>query len=604
MEPRLPKLSLALRLAHFALAYMRALVLLIASVILFSAARASVAWIIGGVVDSGLLTNTNVQNPSGTTAFVGLAVIVMAGVLFVSEYAYEYYAGYISYRVLIDLRCQLCQKLLSMSISFFNDRRNGDLISRLTNDTQITDRATRLLFGDVIKQTWVLLFCVGAMFYFCWQLTLIVLIVTPVIGLLIQRFGKRVLRASLKSLGSFSDLTQEMSQIFSGIRTVKVFHMEEREMEEFRAISDRLFSAQMQMTRANAASRASTTGLSTVGLGLALCVGFLLLQRTSLEPRNLYACLALAATIYRPLKNLGRAYNSVNEGLGATHRIFEHLDAQPEVEESPDATQLPDEHTGVHFRNVSFAYNGEYVLRDVNLDVTAGQVIAFVGPSGAGKSTLLDLIPRFYDPQEGAVEVDGLDVRQARRVSLLRKIAVVTQQTFLFNASILENIRYAHPEATEEEVFEAARLARIHEHIHSLPNGYDTVIGEQGIKLSGGQRQRISLARAFVKKAQILILDEATSELDTQTEKEIQESLHQISRGRTTFVVAHRLSTVVNADRIVVMESGRVLEEGSHEELLGKNGLYRRLYKMQFAGLETERGTAENGSDPVAAGTN
>jgi subfamily B ATP-binding cassette protein MsbA len=312
---------------------------------------------------------------------------------------------------------------------------------------------------------------------------------------------------------------------------------------------------------------------------------------------DLYAFLTLVATIYRPLKGIGEAYNNVNEALAATQRVFELLDAEPGMEDHPGSVALPDHHTNVRMRGVSFAYDGEYVLQDVDMDVPAGQVVAIVGPSGSGKSTLLDLIPRFYDPQEGTVEVDGLDLRRVSRASLLQRISVVTQRPFLFNTTIAENIRYGRPSATDAEIIEAATLSCIHDFIRTLPEGYESNVGEQGVKLSGGQRQRIALARAFLKDAPILILDEATSELDTETEKQVQESLRRVSPGRTIFVVAHRLSTIIGADRIVVLEGGRIVESGTHGELMARNGYYRRLYELQFAGAEAAGNGA--GRDPA-----
>ncbi|MBI2193201.1 MAG: ABC transporter ATP-binding protein [Planctomycetes bacterium] len=608
MNPQPPKLSLVLRLFQSALGYRTQLMLALGCMMLYGVTKASVAWITKVVFDQGLTARVGSpspgvpggvvppttpdafaaglfagQPPDVVVLYVGLAILVIAALLFVSEYWSSYFSGFLTHRVLIDLRSRLCRKMLGMSISFFNDRRNGDLISRLTNDIHVTNLATKLLFGDLVKQGWVLLCCLAGMFILDWKLTLIVLTIAPLLAVLLRTFSKRILKASMSNLDNYSELTDEMSQVFTGIRVVKVFHMEDREMGEFDAISERLFSTQMDLTKARASSRAFTSGLSHLGLGIAACGGFLLLYHGYLSPGTLGAFLTLVASMYQPLKAVSRAYNDISEGLGATRRVFELLDAQPDCQDSPDAVPLPDQHTGVRFENVSFAYNGEYVLRDVNFEVKAGELVAIVGQSGAGKSTLLDLIARFYDPQEGKVEVDGLDLRTVRRGSLLDKIAVVTQQTFLFNMSLAENIRYARPDATDEEVMEAAHLAQIDDFIRSLPEGYRAVVGERGVKLSGGQRQRISLARAFLKRAQILILDEASSELDSQTERRVQEALRQVAQGRTTFVVAHRLSSVQGADRILVLEKGRLVEAGSHADLIARNGLYRRLYDLQFS---------------------
>jgi subfamily B ATP-binding cassette protein MsbA len=524
-------------------------------------------------------------------AVTGL-IFAVAAFLFIAELASGYYSGFLINRIMLDVRCDLCQKLLGMSLSFYNDRKNGDLISRLTNDILVTSQATSLLFNNLIKQTWLLIACLIGMLILNWKLTILVMIFAPILALFMRKLGKKVLRASTRSLEDYSELTDEMSQIFSGVRIVKVFHMEEKEMNEFRSISERLFSSQMRVVVARSLSRAMTTGSSHAALGIAACCGIMLLQRNFISPADLFAFLGLVASLYRPLKTLGTAYNNVNEALAATGRIFELVDTQPEVQDRPDAVPLPDDHSGVRFEKVSFAYNGEYVLEGVDLEVQPGELVAFVGSSGSGKSTLLDLIPRFYDPQEGHVEVDGIDLRKIQRSTLLEKIAVVTQQSFLFNTTIGENIRYARPDASNDEVKEASRLAQIHDFIEGLSDGYDTAVGEQGVKLSGGQRQRISLARAFLKGAPILILDEATSELDTETERQIQQSLKVVSRGCTTLVVAHRLSTIVDADRIVVMSEGRIVEVGTHDDLLERRGDYHRLYNLQFG---SEAGTAGNG---------
>jgi len=367
---------------------------------------------------------------------------------------------------------------------------------------------------------------------------------------------------------------------------VKSFRMEDEEVEEFRRIGRSVFRKSMRATRAQAASTALTTFLSRFGAAaITLGVGYVIVfhgEQMNLGLKEVMPFFGLTALAYKAIKTGARDYAALQSYLPASQRLFNVFDVSPAISDRPDAVELTGVKQGVSFRNVDFRYNSVPVLKNINLDVRAGSIVAIVGHSGAGKSTLLDLIPRFYDPQQGSVEIDGLDVRRITRDSLLANIAIVGQEPFLFNTTIAENIRYGRKHATLEEIIEAAKAANIHDFIQSQPQSYDTLVGDQGVRLSGGQRQRLTIARAILKNAPILILDEATSSLDNESEKLVQDALHNLMKDRTTFVIAHRLSTVQHSDRIIVLKDGRIVEDGNHETLLAAGGEYARLYKSEF----------------------
>jgi len=410
------------------------------------------------------------------------------------------------------------------------------------------------------------------------------LIGLPLIVIPAGILGQKVRKHGRGSLERLADLTDAMSQMFQGIRIVKAFKMEDAESAEFHAINRRYLKRVMRMIAARGASTAITEGVHTLGFVVILMLGSVAIQSGRVDLPALCGVVVSLACMVRPVRRLTKSYNILQESMAGGERIFEILDYEPAMRDADDAVDLPGIRQGIEFQNVSFAYDTELVLRNISFSVPQGHVLAVVGESGAGKSTLLDLIPRFYDPVEGAVLIDGIDLRKIRRDSLLDHVAIVSQQPFLFNRSIRDNIRYGRPSAADKDVAEAARIANIHDFIVSLPEGYDTLAGEYGARLSGGQRQRITIARAILKDPAVLLLDEATSSLDLESERLVQEALANLMKGRTTFVIAHRLSTVCHADKIIVLHDGEIVGEGTHESLLKTCAEYQRLYHLQFAG--------------------
>jgi len=510
----------------------------------------------------------------------GLAIVIA-----VTEFGKIFLKRYIAYRIDYDLRNDLCRHLMGLSIGFFNRKRTGELLSNMTNDIGTANRALTLVFAVVNLPVEL----VSAL-VFSWlldpYLAITMMVMMPIIALPTWKYRKKIRKASAGRLEKLADLTQDMSQLLTGIRTVKAFRMEDEEVEEFRRIGKGVLRKSMKATRAKGAGTAFTTFLSRFGAAaVTLGVGYVIIfhgPAIGLGLEDVMPFFGFTALAYKAIKTGAKDYSSLQEYLPASERLFKVFDVRPMIFDRPDAVGLDAVRQGISFRNVEFSYDTVPVLKNINFDVKAGSIVAIVGHSGAGKSTLLDLIPRFYDPQQGSVEIDGLDLRRVTRDSLLANIAIVGQQPFLFNITIAENIRYGRRNATLEEIIEAARAANIHDFIQSQPESYDTVVGEQGVRLSGGQRQRLTIARAILKDAPILILDEATSSLDNESEKLVQGALQNLMKSRTTFVIAHRLSTVQYADRIVVLKDGEIVEDGDHKTLLAADGEYAKLYQSEL----------------------
>lgn len=514
---------------------------------------------------------------------IGLFAAALAPFMFLSSFWHEYFRAKVLWSVVVDLRNELCDRLLPYNLNFFENRRSGELISNLTNDILTTQRSLVFLFGDIFLQPIQMIFLLALALHYCWPLTLLTLLGAPAIIVPMRVFGRKVRRRARGSLELLADLTDAMSQLFSGIRVVKAFKMEAEESAEFSAVNRRYFRKVMKLAKARATVGSIMEFVYVLALAAVLIVGGAVIAKYGLTAPDFAGFLAAVGIMVHPVKRLTKAYNVLQESLAGAERIFHIMDLDARLPDAPDAHELKSFEHGVVFRGVTFAYDSTPVLEHIDFTAPKGSVVAIVGESGAGKTTLLNLVPRFYDPVEGAIEVDGIDVRKITRDSLLDHIAIVTQQPFLFNRSIADNVRYGRRDADMDSIVAACKAAHIHDFVAGLPSGYDTEVGEMGEKLSGGQRQRVTIARAILKDPSILILDEATSSLDSDSEKHVQSALSNLMRGRTTLVIAHRLSTVQHADKIIVLKKGEIVEEGTHEELLAKAGEYRRLYDMQFA---------------------
>lgn len=522
-----------------------------------------------------------------TSSFTSISIImaIIAPVIFLSSYFQQYFRARVMWAVIVDIRNKVCDHLLPQPLGFFENRKSGDLLSRLTNDIAVTQSGLNILFDEILLQPMKLICGLALAFYFSWKLTLFVLIAFPIIFFPVLIMGRKIKKHGKGSLKHLSDLTDAMREMFSGIRIVKAFKMEAEESREIHDISERFFRKRLKLVKAKALNTSTSEFVYTIGLAAVVLMGGYVVVSKKITPGELGGFITATGFMVVPaIKKLAKSYASLQESMSGVNRVFELFAIESAIKDDPDAIPLKKIEDGICFKNVSFSYDGgdEFILKDINLTIHKGEVLAIVGESGAGKSTIINLITRFYDPVRGTVEIDGTDIRKIKGESLLEHTAIVTQQTFLFNRSFYENILYGKKNATIEEVHAAAKAANIHSFIMSLPDGYDTVVGELGVKLSGGQRQRIAIARAILKNAPILLLDEATSSLDYESEKLVQDALNNLITGRTTVIVAHRLSTIQHCDRIIVMKKGRIIETGSHQSLLSEEGEYKRVYQMHL----------------------
>jgi len=511
------------------------------------------------------------------------ALILLFVVRAAAAFAGSYLLGWTGERVVADLRKRVYGHLHRQSLRFFADRRTGDLTSRLTNDVGAVRSAVTQALSDLLTQSLSLLGSVALMMVLNWRLSLIIFVVVPLVTGLAVYFGRKIRGLARDVQDRLADTTAVAEEALAAIRVVKAFARSGYEVTRYNDAIDELFETSRYRVLVSSLFSASVALLFFMALVGIFWYGGREVLAGRLTVGDLVAFTFYAFNIARSVGGMSRLYTTFNSAAGATERLFELLDTTPDLQDAPDATPLPRLEGRVCFDHVTFAYEeGRPVLRDVDLEVAAGETVALVGPSGAGKSTLVDLIPRFYDPQEGRITVDGYDLRTVTRPSLREQIAAVSQEVHLFNTTIRANIRYGRLDAPDDAVEAAARAANAHDFIAALPDGYDAEVGERGVKLSGGQRQRIAVARALLRDARLLLLDEATSSLDSASEALVQEALDRLMEGRTTFIIAHRLSTVQGADRILVLDEGRIVQTGTHEALVQREGLYRDLASYQF----------------------
>ncbi len=578
--------------------YVSRLVVAVLCMAVAAAATAALAYMMEPVLDQIFI-----EKDRTLLILVPAAILAIALAKGAATYGQAVIMAFVGQRIIADLQTKVFGHMLRLDLAFFHDTASGKLISRLTNDINLMRNAVANALTGLVKDSLTLAFLVAVMFEKDWRLALLAFVVFPVAVFPIIRIGRRMRKVSGSALIELGHFTARINETFQGARHVKAYNMEAYEAERTTALIERVFQLVFKAMRTRAASAPIMETLGGVFVAVIVLYGGWQVIGGGITPGEFFAFVTAMLLAYQPLKALANLNTNLQEGLAASQRVFEVLDTEPGVADGPGAVPLTVTRGAIRFDRVSFSYHaGEPVLHDVSLEIGAGQTVALVGPSGGGKSTILNLIPRFYDVGAGSLTIDGVDVRAATLESVRRAIALVSQEAVLFDDSVRANIAYGRLAASEAEIVAAAKAAGAHDFITGLPGGYDTMIGERGVRLSGGQRQRLSIARAMLKDAPILLLDEATSALDSESERQVQRALSTLMRDRTTLVIAHRLSTVQEADLIQVVEGGRVTESGNHSALLARGGAYAKLHALQFAAkpLATESLAEETAADEAA----
>ncbi len=593
-------MNIYLRLLKYLRPYWSRLAAAVVCMVFFALTNGALAYLLGPAIKM-LFTGDSKEGvsvipfdlvtipPDKMSFAVPLAIIVIAVVKGLSSYGNTYYMGYVGQKVISDLRRDLYGHILRLPLGYFTSNPTGTLTSRLTSDVNMLQKTTAAALTNALKQLFSLLVLVGIIVGMDWKLAVIAFIVFPVAVYPALRLGRKMKSVSKKGQATMGAMTSLLHEAISGVRIVKAFSMEDYESGRFNDENRRFTRQMIKTVKVRGISTPLMETLGAVGFALTIWYASYRISHGTLKPESFISFFAAVVMLYQPIKALNGVHLNIQQGLASAMRIFEVMDTPVEpvgCEGAGAKKTLRGLNDSIEFRDVHFSYGKEEVIKGITLKVRKGEKIAIVGSSGAGKTTFVNLIPRFYDVTRGQILIDGIDIRELSLESLRSQIAIVSQDVILFNDTVRNNIAYGEPGKSLEETKAAALAANAHSFITRLPQGYDTLIGEGGVRLSGGERQRLSIARAILKNAPILIMDEATSSLDTESEYEVQKGLDNLMKGRTSFVIAHRLSTVKNADRIVVLSDGAVVECGTHEELIGRGGEYLRLYNMQFQGME------------------
>lgn len=563
------------RLIKYVIPYKLHLVLAVICMAIVAITTLALPWFIKVVLANALSKHDILQ--------LNLTILAALGTVFIwasSQYGEHFLMGYIGQKMIYTIRNEIFEHLIFLSLKFYKDRQTGQIMSSIINDVFLLEKFIVLGIVSIIKEPLVLVGVICIAFYLNWQLALLVLIIVPMIAFSIFILAKKMKKITLKIQSKIADVTATLQEVISGIHVVKIFAMEPYEREKFNEVNRRYFNAFLKGVKITAAASPLVHLIGTAGVIVVVWFGTYQVLMGSLSVEDLIAFGLYLATMSAPIRRLTQGSLVIQQAMAASQRIFEVIDTEIKIPEHSQAKELPPIIGKVEFENVSFSYDDRLVLDGINLQINPKEVLAIVGPSGIGKTTIINLIPRLYDPNSGKVIIDGYDIKLVKIQSLRQQIGIVPQEIILFSGSVKENIAYGKIDASFDEIVEAAKAANAHEFITNLSNGYDTQIGERGIKLSGGQRQRIAIARAIIRKPKILILDEATSALDTESEMLIQASLSEIMKHQTTIVIAHRLSTVINATKIAVLDKGKIVELGTHHELLKQGGLYSKLYDV------------------------